>query len=140
MIGETILKRRKARGMSQAQLAAAIQVSYRQIQRWEKADYIEAHRLLQIAAALGLPLSAFLGDQVRELEGEAGLSAAERDLVERLRGLPEERREKMLPLLGADEGVERLVDVYLRLPEAERRQLLAEAGRIGITAGVVTWR
>jgi hypothetical protein len=33
-----------------------------------------------------------------------------------------------------------MVEVYLRLPEAERRQLLAEAGAMGLRAGVLEWK
>lgn len=69
MIGEMIRRLREAKGMSQGKLAELIGVSYQQIQSHEQQDKIQARRLMRIAQALEAPLSAFLGPEVRELEG-----------------------------------------------------------------------
>lgn len=58
--GELIRELRKAKGMSQMGLAELLDVSYQQIQKYEKgASSISVDRLRQIAQALGVPASAF---------------------------------------------------------------------------------
>ncbi len=62
-IGVLIRDMRKAAGMSQMKLAEKIGVSYQQIQKYEKgASQLNVGRLLQIADAFGVPVSAFLGE------------------------------------------------------------------------------
>jgi transcriptional regulator with XRE-family HTH domain len=59
-IGEQIRKRRVALGLTQEQLAAALDVSYQQLQKYESgANRIAAARLFLLALRLDVPLSFF---------------------------------------------------------------------------------
>ncbi len=59
-VGEIIRDLRKARGLTQMQLAELIGVSYQQVQKYEKGvDNITVDRLRQIAKALGTPVTVF---------------------------------------------------------------------------------
>jgi len=132
-IGEAITRERERRGFTRAELARQVGVSWQQVQKWEQQDTISAPRLLQIAIALGAPLSAFLGDQVRELEGQAGLSPEEQAWVELRRQLAADGRlEEAERLLELDEEGRRLVAVYWSLPPEGRRRLVREARKLEI--------
>lgn len=62
-IGALIKQMRKAAGMSQMNLADKINVSYQQVQKYEKgASQLSVPRLLQIAGVFRVPVTAFLGD------------------------------------------------------------------------------
>ncbi len=59
-LGERVRARRLEMGMSQEQLAAALGVTFQQVQKYEKGvNRIAASRLLDIAAALDLPIATF---------------------------------------------------------------------------------
>lgn len=59
-LGERVRARRLAIGMSQEELAAALGVTFQQVQKYEKgANRIAASRLVDIAAALDLPIADF---------------------------------------------------------------------------------
>jgi transcriptional regulator with XRE-family HTH domain len=59
-VGERIRLRRTERGLTQEQLAAALEVSYQQIQKYEiGANRISAGRLYEIARKLGVEVGYF---------------------------------------------------------------------------------
>ncbi len=59
-IGQIIRESRKARGLTQMKLAELIDVSYQQVQKYEKgSDNISVERLKQIARALNVPMTLF---------------------------------------------------------------------------------
>jgi transcriptional regulator with XRE-family HTH domain len=59
-VGERIRLRRAERGLTQEQLAAALDVSYQQIQKYETgANRISAGRLYEIARKLGVDIGYF---------------------------------------------------------------------------------
>ncbi|GAB5046924.1 helix-turn-helix domain-containing protein [Thermodesulfovibrio sp. TK110] len=59
-IGETIKKLRKAKGISQMELADKIGITYQQLQKYEKGKAkITIERLIDIAKALDVPVSVF---------------------------------------------------------------------------------
>ena len=59
-IGERIRLRRTERGLTQEQLAAALEVSYQQIQKYETgANRISAGRIFEIARHLDVPVDYF---------------------------------------------------------------------------------
>jgi len=116
LIGTRIRAERKAKGWTLKRLALAVGVSWQQVQRWEHQDTIQAHRLLAIAKALDVPLSRFLGEDVRTLEmrekedtvsDEKRMTRAE--IIARL-GLEDERayRVKAIKRMASDQ---RLVEV-----------------------------
>jgi transcriptional regulator with XRE-family HTH domain len=60
LVAHQLRHRRLTLGLSQEQLAQRLNVSYQQIQKYETGlNRISAGRLAQIAAALGVPVSAF---------------------------------------------------------------------------------
>jgi len=59
-VGQRTLERRKALGLTQRDVAAAIDVSYAQIQKYESgANAMSASRLWQMSIALDVPVSYF---------------------------------------------------------------------------------
>ena len=65
-IGREIRARRKAAGMSQSDLGAAVGVAYQQIQKYEKVESrISVARLIEIAKALGCKITDFIPEEDR---------------------------------------------------------------------------
>ena len=98
-IGGLIRNIRWTRGLSQAQLAEMINVSYQQLQKYEKGtDKVSIDRLHQLAKALDVPVTVFfpLGDdlaaETAQLYGK--LSEDERLLLELYRSLHNLKRKK----------------------------------------------
>jgi transcriptional regulator with XRE-family HTH domain len=61
-VGERIRLRRTERGLTQEQLAEALDVSYQQVQKYETgANRISAGRLYEIARRLGVEVGYFFG-------------------------------------------------------------------------------
>jgi transcriptional regulator with XRE-family HTH domain len=64
-VGERIRLRRTERGLTQEQLAAALDVSYQQVQKYETgANRISAGRIFEIARKLGVEVGYFFEDLV----------------------------------------------------------------------------
>jgi len=62
-VGKTLRKLRKLRGLTQVQLAAALHVSFQQLQKYEYGtNRLSAATLFEAARFLGVPLSAFFRD------------------------------------------------------------------------------
>jgi transcriptional regulator with XRE-family HTH domain len=79
-IGRRVKLRRRALGMTQKTLGAALGVSFQQIQKYERgANRLPASSLVQIGAALGCPASALLGDVVSAKPVDADLMEILRD-------------------------------------------------------------
>ncbi len=63
LIGRNIRFQRLRRCLTQKQLAGTIEVTYQQLQKYERAaNRISASRLLCIAQALAFPISVFFDD------------------------------------------------------------------------------
>ena len=63
LVGERIVALRKARGLSQAALGAAVGVTFQQVQKYERGtNRVGAGRLQEIARLLEVPVSAFLDE------------------------------------------------------------------------------
>lgn len=70
-VGERVRQRRTLLGLTQEQLAAALDISYQQIQKYETgANRISAGRLYEIAQELDTEVSYFFDGM--EIDGEAG--------------------------------------------------------------------
>ena len=70
-VGERIRARRAELGLTQEQLAQALQVSYQQVQKYETgANRISAGRILEIARKLGVDISYFFEGLGPEPSGE----------------------------------------------------------------------
>ncbi|MGN7125221.1 helix-turn-helix domain-containing protein [Methylorubrum thiocyanatum] len=63
LVGERIVALRKARGLSQAALGAAVGVTFQQVQKYERGtNRVGAGRLQEIARLLEVPVSAFFDE------------------------------------------------------------------------------
>jgi transcriptional regulator with XRE-family HTH domain len=63
-IGKSILERRTALGLSQAELATRMNTDKSTISRWESGETaLNADRLLEVSAALKIPAAALLGQK-----------------------------------------------------------------------------
>lgn len=70
-IGLRIREQRKLKGMTQQQLADALQISFQQVQKYEHGtNKISVERLFQLSTVFGLPLEAWVN------EGETSIVAA----------------------------------------------------------------
>lgn len=68
-IGEKIRQLRSRWGLSQSELAERIGISFQQIQKYEKgSSRISVMRLKQIAEALGVSMTLFLGEEEKRLQ------------------------------------------------------------------------
>jgi len=85
-IGEILRELRKRRGLTQEQLAEIVDVTNRQIQKYECGyNRMNTDMLQAIAHALAVPISSFFGDATND---ERLLSEQELKLIISLRTLP----------------------------------------------------
>ena len=93
---------RKARGMSQAELAEAVGVHFTQVSRYERGDSRpNSATVTRLARALDTTVDYLMNGSADEIAADAGL---ERELIARLRqiqGLPREERRTVLSLMDA---------------------------------------
>jgi transcriptional regulator with XRE-family HTH domain len=100
LIGQKLRALRLDRGLSQSDLGAMAGVTFQQLQKYEKGvNRISAGRLARIAAALGVPVTAFYGPAARR------------------------KSDRGLPYLNSA-GAVRLVRAYAKIPERERKAAL----------------
>jgi transcriptional regulator with XRE-family HTH domain len=63
-VGRRIRELRRARGLSQTELATAAGVTFQQLQKYERgANRVSASKLVKVAAHLSVPASYLLGEQ-----------------------------------------------------------------------------
>jgi transcriptional regulator with XRE-family HTH domain len=102
LIGELIRKRRIDVGLTQDELARRINVTARQLQKYEGGtNRISASRLVECAQALGVPVVWFFERLPRMTDGQdAGREEAanEQRLVDHYRQLPNQVREKLIAI------------------------------------------
>jgi len=102
-IGRRMRQLRERVGLSQSEVGARLEVSYQQIQKYERGvNKISIEKLQQLAEALGVPLTAFFEDgsadetvQEQVQEGRLSyqltpLSGRECDVLRWFRALPDE--------------------------------------------------
>ena len=74
-LGETILKKRQERGLSQERLAEQVGVSRQAVSKWEVGDAIpDTDKLIPLARALGITVDELLGNFPEEESTEPPLS------------------------------------------------------------------
>lgn len=79
-VGERIRERRVFKGMSQTDLARALNFTFQQVQKYERgANHVSASVLAEIATALGVPISYFFD------EAPAVESDLDREVMEMMR-------------------------------------------------------
>lgn len=128
-VGKRLRLRRTLLGMSQEQLAAAVGVTFQQIQKYERgANRVSASRLYDVARVLGVDISFFfedIGDDVTEKRPTQNLPE--------LAGLAEPAMPSFeQDPLSRSETLE-LVRAYWKLPNSDMRKhvldLLRAMGR-----------
>lgn len=96
LVGLRITTLRKARGLSQTALGAAVGVTFQQVQKYEKGqNRVGAGRLSEIARLLDVPVSAFFedgegGEQSEDVFGFLSLAGAV-DLLRAYSAIPDEQ-------------------------------------------------
>ena len=83
-VGSRVRLRRTLLGMSQEKLGKAVNLTFQQIQKYERgANRIGSSRLYQLASVLNVPVSFFFeGVEVRISRAEAGVSEGEQEAFE----------------------------------------------------------
>ena len=84
-VGHQIRQRRTSLGMSQEQLAAAVGVSFQQVQKYERGfNRVGASRLYDLMRALDVPIGYFFedapGNRLQPAAGVRGMREAQRTL------------------------------------------------------------
>ncbi|WP_372353434.1 helix-turn-helix domain-containing protein [Rhizobium sp. BT-226] len=108
-VGSRIRLQRKVKGMTQQALAAALGITFQQVQKYEKgSNRVGASRLSDIAQALDVPVSYFF----------AGSQAATEDGTD-----PQSRREidEVALFLTSNDGVN-LNRAFMKIPSPAVRQ------------------
>lgn len=105
-VGERIRRRRILLGMTQDQLAAALGISYQQVQKYEtSANRVSAGRLAQIARVLDAPFGWFFGTHDRSGDDGAETSRTVIELVRNFSRIEDERvRTHLMALVRALAG------------------------------------
>ena len=81
-VGKLIRARRRARGMSQQELAKAIGVSFQQVQKYERgANRVSASKLFSVAKALDLRVASFFDGLEETGPGGSALTEFDEFLV-----------------------------------------------------------
>lgn len=110
-VGLRVRAARLAKGMSQSTLAAGLQLTFQQVQKYEKgANRIGSSRLQQIARIVGKPVEWFFAGG----PGALGSIAPGRDLATELLSEP----------YGAE-----LAEHFLRIPHGADRRVVVDVAR-----------
>ena len=111
-LGSKLRMRRLALGLTQTKVAKAINVTFQQIQKYEKgANRVGASRLFQLAKVLEVPISYFFDDLETENSGDMQVGFAE-----------EKSQDFVLEFLNSREGLElNRAFVKIQDPQVRRR-------------------
>jgi transcriptional regulator with XRE-family HTH domain len=81
-IGVMVRRAREAQGWTQGELAAAVGVTYQQIQKYESGVIrVSAGRLMQLCQTLEVPIAYFFADLIEQVEEEGTLIGVTVDLT-----------------------------------------------------------
>lgn len=112
-IGERLKSRRGILGITQQDLASLLQISFQQVQKYEKGvNRLGPKRLLEICQALNVPVSYFFQD----IDGYQNFEEKRNDYY----GLAEETV-KINPSIQQEE-IDKLVSHYMMISSVEVRQ------------------
>lgn len=119
-VGNRVRQRRTLLGLSQEKLAAALDLTFQQVQKYERgANRIGAGRLFQLARALDVPVTYFFEDMEDEGDGTAPAAASPAAASQ---ADPMNQRETLL-----------LVRAYYSIPDpAVRRRMLELMRSMGV--------
>jgi transcriptional regulator with XRE-family HTH domain len=96
-VGENLLRFRLLRGMTQEQLAAAVGVTFQQIQKYENGrNRISASRLWAFSEALGVPVADFYAGLNAGSGDAAGLTVEQQSVLAALSSLRRSHRTALM--------------------------------------------
>jgi transcriptional regulator with XRE-family HTH domain len=114
-VGKRVRERRVQLGMSQKNLAAAVGVSFQQIQKNERGtNRIGASRMLELSKALDVPVSFFFDDMPPQPPIKAMLP----------RSSDKKPAQEIAADVMASRETQELVDVYYAIPDQRARKRL----------------
>ena len=111
-LGKKLRMRRQSLGLTQTKVAQAINVTFQQIQKYEKGtNGVSSTRLMQLSKFLNLPITYFFqdykdykdADSTKDTSGNLNYSF----LTSIFTDLSSEEKEKILKILGNVEGLEK---------------------------------
>ena len=113
-LGKKLRLRRTSLGLTQTQVAKAINVTFQQIQKYEKGtNGVSSARLLQLASFLKVPIKYFFEDyQDFSASNESNLSSKDINysfLVRLFNDLEQQQKEKLLEVLKDNTGLRKVV-------------------------------
>ena len=96
-VGETLVKLRQFRGMSQEDVANAVGVTFQQIQKYEKGkNRISVSRLWQFSHVLGIPVEEFYdGIEGAPRSAALKLTREQLSLLKKYNMLPESQKKEV---------------------------------------------
>ena len=113
-LGKKLRLRRTSLGLTQTQVAKAINVTFQQIQKYEKGtNGVSSARLLQLANFLKVPIKYFFEDyQDFSSTNESNISSKDINysfLVRLFNDLEPQQREKLIEVLGDSKGLRKVI-------------------------------
>lgn len=101
-VGRIIRRTREARDITQAELAKVVDVSFQQMQKYERGiNRVSASRLYEIAKALNVPVVTFFPEDANSDDGLRISDKDERDMLLAFRQLQPHQRPPFLGLAKA---------------------------------------
>ena len=111
-VGQAVRRLRKARGVSQEALAAALGLTFQQVQKYENgANRVSASKLFQISRFLQVEVSAFFEGAPMDDAPTLTPNARVKPLEDRIARLEPKRRHLVEQLLGHLLGVDEVAEV-----------------------------
>ena len=113
-LGKKLRMRRLSLGLTQTKVAQAINVTFQQIQKYEKGtNGVSSARLLQLANFLKVPIKYFFEDyQDFSSTNESNQSSKDINysfLVRLFNDLEQQQKEKLLDVLGDNRGLKKVI-------------------------------
>jgi transcriptional regulator with XRE-family HTH domain len=99
-VGSKVRERRKVKGLTQAQVATELGISFQQMQKYETgSNRISSSKLFEIAKFMDCPITYFFeGLDGVEADGEAPRTQTEVRMLHATRAMPRKLRSKLLEM------------------------------------------
>ena len=112
-LGKKLRLRRTSLGLTQTQVAKAINVTFQQIQKYEKGtNGVSSARLLQLSSFLKVPIKYFFEDYQDFSSNEEGNSSKDVNysfLVRLFNDLESQQKDKLLDILNQTRSIKKVV-------------------------------
>ena len=112
-LGKKLRLRRTSLGLTQTQVAKAINVTFQQIQKYEKGtNGVSSARLLQLSSFLKVPIKYFFEDYQDYSSNEEGNSSKDVNysfLVRLFNDLESQQKDKLLDILNQTRSIKKVV-------------------------------